>query len=615
MRLSFGKHERELIEKAEKAIEETFDISPIKTEEKTAINLVINSQTIYSLLEELGAGKASKTKSIPDTVFNWNEEHIAQYLKSAFRGDGNIDLSGKGNAIRIKLRSEKAIKDIIALTKRINVQMNYEERKTKVNHPHTSEEYKTTVYEAKITSQSQIEKFVNFTGYGEEAIKSDDVSATSIFEQIPIKETKLELEHTKYPTQYKDRQLIGEKLLNSQKGLAGRLKESKIHVLPVREIEEVEYEGYVYDLVEVEENHNFSNAQGIITGNCCAYQFSANEKTDTNFEEKLYFEDGHHFTMGGWQVITLNCPRAAYRANGDDDRLFEELKNQMDTAVEVFKTKKRWMDLMAEKNRLPFATQKPKDPRTGEPGKPAADLSQLVWTIGVLGINDMVHYHTGEQLHESDDAIRFAIRTMAEMENYARYLEREHEMDIALARTPAESTVQRFAVSDLLNNEFRDKAKQVVRGDYEKAKHKLNNERDVPVYYTNGTHVPVDADISLGKRINIEHKFFPIVDGGNIMHIWLGESSPNPQGMRSLTEKIAKNTQTGYFAYTKDMTICNDDYNVESGLKDSCPSCGSTDVEHISRVTGYLQAVSGWNSAKQQELEDRKKYSNKEIDT
>ncbi|MCK4458686.1 MAG: hypothetical protein KAU52_03060 [Methanosarcinales archaeon] len=31
-------------------------------------------------------------------------------------------------------------------------------------------------------------------------------------------------------------------------------------------------------------------------------------------------------------------------------------------------------------------------------------------------------------------------------------------------------------------------------------------------------------------------------------------------------------------------------------------------VEQLSRVTGYLQAVSGWNAAKKQELEDRKRY-------
>jgi DNA-directed RNA polymerase subunit RPC12/RpoP len=36
-----------------------------------------------------------------------------------------------------------------------------------------------------------------------------------------------------------------------------------------------------------------------------------------------------------------------------------------------------------------------------------------------------------------------------------------------------------------------------------------------------------------------------------------------------------------------------------------CPTCGDHDVLVLSRVTGYLQDVSGWNAGKQQELRDR----------
>jgi len=39
--------------------------------------------------------------------------------------------------------------------------------------------------------------------------------------------------------------------------------------------------------------------------------------------------------------------------------------------------------------------------------------------------------------------------------------------------------------------------------------------------------------------------------------------------------------------------------------KPICPKCGDHDVTQISRVTGYLQDVGGWNAAKQQELKDR----------
>ncbi|HEC87492.1 MAG TPA: hypothetical protein ENI49_06500, partial [Thermoplasmatales archaeon] len=62
-----------------------------------------------------------------------------------------------------------------------------------------------------------------------------------------------------------------------------------------------------------------------------------------------------------------------------------------------------------------------------------------------------------------------------------------------------------------------------------------------------------------------------------------------------------------------DMTLCLDDYHMACGIRDRCPNCGSTNVEHLSRVTGYLQAVSGWNAGKKQELLDRRRYKVGEV--
>ncbi|NOQ48811.1 MAG: anaerobic ribonucleoside-triphosphate reductase, partial [Methanococcoides sp.] len=135
----------------------------------------------------------------------------------------------------------------------------------------------------------------------------------------------------------------------------------------------------------------------------------------------------------------------------------------------------------------------------------------------------------------------------------------------------------------------------------------------LPIYYTNGTHVPPGADVSLVDRINIEHVFFPIVDGGDIMHIWMGEGSPDAKGLKDFAMNIAKNTQVGYFAFTKDMSVCMDDFHMMAGLKDVCENCGSDNIEQLSRVTGYIQAVSGWNAAKKQELEDRKRYNSADM--
>ena len=40
-----------------------------------------------------------------------------------------------------------------------------------------------------------------------------------------------------------------------------------------------------------------------------------------------------------------------------------------------------------------------------------------------------------------------------------------------------------------------------------------------------------------------------------------------------------------------------------------CPDCMNHKVEQLSRVTGYMGGVSGWNAAKKQEFKDRQRHS------
>jgi ribonucleoside-triphosphate reductase len=344
---------------------------------------------------------------------------------------------------------------------------------------------------------------------------------------------------------------------------------------------------------------------GISCYQCCAYQFANTPETDPHFNEKLFFEGGQHFSMGGWQVVSLNMPRMAYRANGDYDKLLEAAQENMRLSVDVFKTKRHWMDKAIGNNMIPFATQQPRDPVTGQKAPPAVDFRELVNVIGVVGVNEMVQHFTGSQLHESDDAIRVAVRLLLDMEKYRKGLEIKHGFKIMLARTPAESTAQTFAISDLVSPKYRKHAENVVKGDLEQSLALLKGQRDLPVYYSNGTHTYVGAHIPLGKKIDIEHKFFPILSGGNIFHAWLGEACSDPEALYKLTQRICRNSQIGYFSYTKDLTICSKCQSTNAGLLKSCPSCGSESVKWWSRITGYYTDVTGWNEGKRQELMDR----------
>jgi anaerobic ribonucleoside-triphosphate reductase len=346
--------------------------------------------------------------------------------------------------------------------------------------------------------------------------------------------------------------------------------------------------------------------KGVSCYQCCAYCFVETPEDSADFYDKLYFNDGKHFTMGSWQVTSLNLPRLAYKANGNDELLFEESRKLMDSALEVFKAKKKWMNLALKHDRIPFATQRPLDPRTREKGTTAVDFDALTFTIGLVGGNEMAQYHSGYQLHENPEAIKVLIRLILEMQKYKKELESRSGYKIALARTPAESTAQRFAIADLITDRYRGNAEKLVKGDVGQAKFLLaNRKKDVPVYYSNGTHVDVGARMGLFDRMNIEQKFFPLLNGGNMLHIWLGDANPDPEALYKLTKKITTQSNIGYYAYTKDLTVCSNCGKVTSPMREQCPNCNSDSIEWWSRVTGYYQAVSGWNKGKRQELVNR----------
>ena len=346
--------------------------------------------------------------------------------------------------------------------------------------------------------------------------------------------------------------------------------------------------------------------KGVSCYQCCAYCFVETPEDSPDFYDKLNFNGGKHFTMGSWQVTSMNLPRLAYKANGNDEKLFEESRRLMDLALDVFKAKKKWMNLALKYDRIPFATQRPLDPRTREKGTTAVDFDALTFTIGLVGGNEMAQYHTGYQLHENAESIKILIKLILEMQKYKKVLEEKSGYKIALARTPAESTAQRFAISDLITNDYRANAEKLVKGNVGQAKVLLTDrKKDVPVYYSNGTHLDVGAKVGLFDRMNIEQKFFPLLNGGNMLHIWLGDASPDPEALYKLTKRITMKSNIGYYAYTKDLTVCSNCGKVTSPMREQCPHCNSSDVEWWSRVTGYYQAVSGWNSGKKQELMNR----------
>jgi len=342
---------------------------------------------------------------------------------------------------------------------------------------------------------------------------------------------------------------------------------------------------------------------------CCSYSMGSEKESDPNFEKKMNFEDGEHFSLGSAQVISLNLPRAAYVASGNSEVLLKYLKHLCNKSIEMFKIKRERINDIVSHGGLPFAMQTPRDPNdSSKRAPPLVDLDFQSYVIGLVGLNEMVQVHTGFQLHENKEAWKFGIRIVMELKQYINQLTKESGLKLVLARTPAESTAQRFAVSDLLDKRYKDEATKVIKGDVVSAVNKIKETKDLPVYYSNGCHLDVSADVSIPERIRLEGVFFPATDGGNITHIWLGEKKPDAKALLDLILHIAWNTPVEYFDFGMEFTLCLDCGKTGRGIKDVCEFCGSANVDGIARITGYMASLSSYNEAKKEERKRRLKY-------
>jgi len=278
---------------------------------------------------------------------------------------------------------------------------------------------------------------------------------------------------------------------------------------------------------------------------CCRLSFKL-EKSDIEDAKKPW-----RMRYSAIQNISLNLPRVAYRAGGDEDVLFNYLNNTMEVLVRAHRQKRIFIEQLLKKGSNGplglLAIKKPDDEHT------YLRMHRVTSLVGIVGLNEMVEYHTGEELHESRKALKFGLKVIAHLKLLCEKLSKRYGLKLVLEQTPAETTSYRFAKLDL--NWFPKAAKSVVKGDIKKGE----------VYYTNSTQINIGSEFDPLERIKIEGMFHPLIDAGALTHIWLGESRPPASGIANIVKKSFQQSEVAQIAFSPDFTYCNDCGHIERG--------------------------------------------------
>ena len=215
-------------------------------------------------------------------------------------------------------------------------------------------------------------------------------------------------------------------------------------------------------------------------------------------------------------------------------------------------------------------------------------INQGTLGIGFIGLAECLIALIGKHHGESEEAQQLGLKIVTYMRDRANQFSEKYQHNYSVLATPAEGLAGRFTKADR-------KKYGIIPGVTDKD------------YYTNSNHVPVYYHCSPRHKAEVEAPYHDLTRGGHIFYVEIdGDATHNPQAIMDIVDLMDK-YNIGYGSVNHNRNRCMD-----CGYEDAtegltiCPRCGSTHIDMLQRITGYLVGTTDrWNSGKLAELRDR----------
>lgn len=209
--------------------------------------------------------------------------------------------------------------------------------------------------------------------------------------------------------------------------------------------------------------------------------------------------------------------------------------------------------------------------------------------LGQLGLAEALQILVGCD-HTEEKGMELAKRIEALFKKRCAEFKEEYKLNFGVYYTPAENLCHTAL------KKFRDK--------YGIIKDVSDKE-----FFTNSMHVPVWKKVNPFEKIDIESQLTGYSSAGCITYIELDSGIKNNLDALEILVNYAMDKDIPYFAVNVPNDTCLDCGYCDE-FNDHCPECGSTHIQQLRRVTGYLTGdyKSAFNLGKQDEVRYRVKH-------
>ena len=227
--------------------------------------------------------------------------------------------------------------------------------------------------------------------------------------------------------------------------------------------------------------------------------------------------------------------------------------------------------------------------------------------IGYIGVAEMCQAMFGKTHADGDKEVYdFALSVVKRIYDKAKESSEKYDLNFGSYQSPSESLCKTVIFGNSEVRGLRDEFGIIPNV----------TDRD---YVTNSHHVPVWKKVDIFTKLKLEAPFTSYITSGSITYVELDSGIVNnPKAIEQIIDYAFKELDIPYLAFNFPIDTCLD-CGYQAEFNDSCPECGSENIEQLRRVTGYLTTdYHKFNKGKQAEVKDRFKHStitdfNKEI--
>jgi len=222
--------------------------------------------------------------------------------------------------------------------------------------------------------------------------------------------------------------------------------------------------------------------------------------------------------------VTLNLPRLAYKS-ANKAEFFDLLAKIVETAAQAHYQKAAFVNRLACLEALgPLGLLAAR-----RDGRPAVDLSEARYAVGICGLAECVAAATGMRMEDSEQAMAFGIEVVSRIAGLCADLGGDLGLQLVPEQTTDAAVACRFAAIDL--EAWCTKATEVLEP----------AETEEPAY-TPGTRISNNRKVSPMERVRLEGRFHGFLNGDAATVVYMPDSETSPKSVADFIKKAYHQT-------------------------------------------------------------------------